>query len=44
MPKPGQKLNALPKVTSYIDVPKRCMLLNAFYIPIPLLPVNLDVS
>ena len=29
--KAGQKLNALSKVAPYMDLPKRCMLLNAFF-------------
>ena len=28
--KAGQKLNALPRVTRYTDLPKHCMLLNTF--------------
>ena len=29
--KAGQKLNALSKVAPHMDLPKRCMLLNAFF-------------
>ena len=30
--KAGQKLNALSRVTAYLDLSKRCILLNAFFI------------